>query len=925
MSETSSIQFLQRSNLQLSIQDEGRSAWWLCNMEETMAKKVAVIGAGVSGLVSLKCCVDEGLEPTCFERTEDIGGLWRFKEFLDTDSSPSSWHSERDTLMQARDFPYASKYLSQKAENVEDGRASIYQSVISNTSKEMSCFSDFPMPEDFPNFLHNSKLLEYFRIFARKFDLLKYIQFQTTVLSVRKHPDFSSSGQWEVVTESNGKKQSAVFDAVMVCSGHHILPHIPLDSFPGIEKFKGQYFHSRQYKHPEGFEGKHILVIGLGNSASDIAVELSKKAAQVFISTRHGSWVMSRISEDGYPWDMVLHTRFISMLRNVLSRFKIIRKWMMEQQMNRWFNHANYGLQPQNNRNMAKRVAIVGAGVSGLASIKCCLEEGLEPTCFERSDDLGGLWRFTGPAAPDVKQRRARWMMSSILKVLLSKQCQSMPRTTRSKECKREHVEEGRASLYRSVVSNSCKEMSCYSDFPFPEDYPNYVPNSQFLEYLKMYANRFNLLKHIQFKTKVCSVTKCPDFTVTGQWEVVTQHEGKQESAIFDAVMVCTGYLTDPYLPLDSFPGINTFKGQYFHSRQYKYPNIFKDKRVLVVGMGNSGTDIAVEASHLAEKVFLSTTGGAWVISRVFDSGYPWDMVFTTRFQNMLTNSLPTPIVNWLLARKMNSWFHHANYGLVPEDRTQLREPVLNDELPGRIIIGKVLIKPSIKEVKENSVIFNNTPKEEPIDIIVFATGYTFAFPFLDESVVKVENGQASLYKYIFPAHLPKPTLAVIGLIKPLGSIIPTGETQARWVVRVLKGINKLPPQSVMIEEVNARKENKPSGFGLCYCKALQEDYITYIDELLTYINAKPNLFSMFLTDPRLGLTIFFGPSTPYQFRLTGPGKWEGARNAILTQWDRTFKVTKTRSVQESPSPFASLLKLLSLLALLMAIFLIFL
>lgn len=120
--------------------------------------------------------------------------------------------------------------------------------------------------------------------------------------------------------------------------------------------------------------------------------------------------------------------------------------------------------------------------------------------------------------------------------------------------------------------------------------------------------------------------------------------------------------------------------------------------------------------------------------------------------------------------------------------RVQLREPVLNDELPGRIITGKVLIKPRVKEVKENSVVFSNTPKEEPIDIIVFATGYTFAFPFLDETVVKVEDGQASLYKYIFPAHLPKPTLAVIGLIKPLGSLLPTGDTQARWAVRVLKG-----------------------------------------------------------------------------------------------------------------------------------------
>ncbi|PNI48164.1 FMO2 isoform 4, partial [Pan troglodytes] len=151
---------------------------------------------------------------------------------------------------QPREKTILSKRRCQKAEtkeNVEDGRASIYQSVITNTSKEMSCFSDFPMPEDFPNFLHNSKLLEYFRIFAKKFDLLKYIQFQTTVLSVRKCPDFSSSGQWKVVTQSNGKEQSAVFDAVMVCSGHHILPHIPLKSFPGFYQHQAWHLGHEPY------------------------------------------------------------------------------------------------------------------------------------------------------------------------------------------------------------------------------------------------------------------------------------------------------------------------------------------------------------------------------------------------------------------------------------------------------------------------------------------------------------------------------------------------------------------------------------------------------------------------------------------------------------------------------------------------------
>ncbi|XP_010603707.1 dimethylaniline monooxygenase [N-oxide-forming] 1, partial [Fukomys damarensis] len=323
--------------------------------------------------------------------------------------------------------------------------------------------------------------------------------------------------------------------------------------------------------------------------------------------------------------------------------------------------------------------------------------------------------------------------------------------------------------------------------------------------------------------------------------------------------------------------------------------------------------------------VLLSTTGGAWVFRRVFDSGYPWDMVIITRFQTAFRNFLPTPILTWLMEKKMNSWFNHANYGLIPENKIHPREPVINDELPGRIITGKVLIKPSIKEVKENSVIFNNTPKEEPIDIIVFATGYTFHFPFLDDSVVKVEDGQASLYKYIFPTHLKKPTMAVIGLIKPLGSLLCTGEIQARWVVQVLKGVSKLPPTSVMIEEVNERKTNKHSGYGIEFSKPLEFDYIPYVDELLTAINAKPNLFSMLWTDPRLALTIFFGPCTPYQFRLVGTGKWKGAREAIMTQWDRTFKATKTRTVQESPSRFEILLKLFSFLVFLVAVFLIFL
>nr|UZZ64696.1 tAncFMO1-5 [synthetic construct] len=529
---------------------------------------------------------------------------------------------------------------------------------------------------------------------------------------------------------------------------------------------------------------------------------------------------------------------------------------------------------------MAKRVAVIGAGASGLTAIKCCLDEGLEPTCFERSDDIGGLWRF------------------------------------------KENPEDGRASIYKSVIINTSKEMMCYSDFPIPDDFPNYMHNSKIMEYFRMYAKHFDLLKYIRFKTTVCSVKKRPDFSTTGQWDVVTETDGKQESAIFDAVLVCTGHHTDPHLPLDSFPGIEKFKGQYFHSRDYKNPEEFQGKRVLVIGIGNSGGDIAVELSRTAKQVFLSTRRGSWILNRVSDNGYPLDMVHSTRFKNLLKHILPSSLVNWMAEKKMNQRFNHENYGLKPQHRIFSQHPMVNDDLPNRIISGTVLVKPNVKEFTETSAIFEDGTVEENIDVVIFATGYSFSFPFLEESVLKVQNNKVSLYKYVFPPHLEKPTLAVIGLIQPLGAIMPISELQARWATRVFKGLNKLPSANTMMADIAKKKEEMEKRYVTSQRHTIQVDYIEYMDELASLIGVKPNLLSLFLTDPKLALEVFFGPCTPYQYRLTGPGKWDGARKAILTQWDRIIKPTKTRVLQDnsSSSSMPLLLKILGL-ALLSALY----
>lgn len=195
-----------------------------------LRKKIAIIGAGSSGLTSIKCCLEEGLIPVCFEMSDDIGGLWNYNE-----QKPG----HEDTL-----------------------NASVYKSCSINTSKEMMAFSDFPIPVDFPPFMPHSKVLEYFRMYASHFNLLKLIKFNTKVVSLKQTADHIDTGCWVVSTKNlqTDEETCEVFDGVMVCSGHHRYPHRP--AIDGTSKFKGSIIHSSEYKKQAAFEDKKVLVVG---------------------------------------------------------------------------------------------------------------------------------------------------------------------------------------------------------------------------------------------------------------------------------------------------------------------------------------------------------------------------------------------------------------------------------------------------------------------------------------------------------------------------------------------------------------------------------------------------------------------------------------------------------------------------------------
>lgn len=216
-----------------------------------MTKRICIVGAGASGLTAIKACLEQNLEPVCYEWTNHVGGLWRYRE-----------------------------------EDVH-GLGSVMRSTIINSSKELSAFSDFPPPTEYPNYMHNSKMIKYIEMYAKNFDLVRYVRFEHEVKDIVKADDYDETGRWRVKVQKVGETQATedTFDGVMVCAGHHVFPIIP--EFPGQDKFKGRIIHTHSYKKPNGYDDKKVLVVGVGNSGGDVAVELSNIASQVRIDDIH--------------------------------------------------------------------------------------------------------------------------------------------------------------------------------------------------------------------------------------------------------------------------------------------------------------------------------------------------------------------------------------------------------------------------------------------------------------------------------------------------------------------------------------------------------------------------------------------------------------------------------------------------------------
>jgi dimethylaniline monooxygenase (N-oxide forming) len=422
------------------------------------------------------------------------------------------------------------------------------------------------------------------------------------------------------------------------------------------------------------------------------------------------------------------------------------------------------------------RICTIGAGASGLPVVKALADAGLSFDTFEQSSVVGGLWVYDNPGGP--------------------------------------------SAAYRSLHINTSRDRMAYADLPMPREWPDFLHHSLVARYLRDYAERFDLTRRITFGTKVVRAAR----TATG-WSV-TLSTG--ETRDYDVLVVANGHHWDPRGPEPAPPG--AFRGPQIHSHAYRdptHPLDLRDRRVLVVGFGNSAMDLATELGDrtTAARVLLSVRRGGWVIPRYL-FGRPLD-TFTAA--NVLPVALRDRALTALLSLAVG---RPDRYGLPRPDHGLLRaHPTISGEILGRLGAGDVVAKPGIAELLPDAVRFVDGTVE-PVDAIVWCTGYRLSFPFFDPAYLDPrDDNELPLYLHVWRPD--DPAVAFVGLVQPLGAIQPIAERQAKMIADWLAGRLVLPDRAAMERRARRDRERMRRRYVPSKRHTIQVDYDDYQAGLL--------------------------------------------------------------------------------------------
>ena len=410
--------------------------------------------------------------------------------------------------------------------------------------------------------------------------------------------------------------------------------------------------------------------------------------------------------------------------------------------------------------------AVIGAGPTGLGAARNLARRGIDFVGFEIHSGVGGLWDIDSP----------------------------------------------KSTMYESAHLISSKTTTSFDEFPMPDDVPDYPSHWDMRTYFNDYADNFDLRRFYRFETEVVRAEPSADGEV---WSVTSRgKDGAEVTEDYAGIIIANGILSEPNIP--EFEG--EFTGELLHTSAYKTPEIFKGKRVLIIGAGNSGCDIAVDAVHYAESVDMSLRSGYWFFPK-YILGKPSDT---------LNEGKPLPA--WIKTRVDGRVIrlitgNPARLGFPePEGRIYQTHPVMNTLVLYHAGHGDIKIQKDIERFDGSEVKFKDGTSKE-YDMVMLATGYRLNYPFIDSEHLNWKGNHPDLYLNIFT---PKyRNLFVLGMVEATGLGWQGRYNQADLVAGFIEAGRRDPARAdEMWRRINGPRPDLFAGY----------DYLQ-LDRLPYYVN----------------------------------------------------------------------------------------
>lgn len=420
-----------------------------------------------------------------------------------------------------------------------------------------------------------------------------------------------------------------------------------------------------------------------------------------------------------------------------------------------------------------RRVAVIGAGAAGLSAARHLLADGHEVTIFEAGSCVGGLWVYNN--------------------------------------------DNGLSVAYESLHINSEPKVTAYRDYPFPPGTPVFPAHRHVASYLNAFADDFGIRALIRFNSPVRRVTPGG-----GSWTV--EVDGTEPES-FDDVVVASGHQGVPAHP----EWAERFEGQYLHSHAYRRPQEFEDRRVLVVGVGNSGLDIAADLAPFAASTTTAARSPVLIMPRMI-LGVPSARVLT---------KLSKAWMPWRMQRQIMRIISRVYHGRMeqwglrtPKTRTH---PASNATFMAHVAYGRIGIKPGVRGVAGKTVTFVDGTELE-VDTIIAATGYHIDLPYLAPEIAPVRERNLQAYQRI--VHPDRPGLYFIGFFNVSGGAnISMMDTQSQYMSAVISGRAVLPTPAQMRADIDAERRFRAKRYPSAPRYGLELDPVHYraaIAEALT-------------------------------------------------------------------------------------------